>query len=132
MLLEKLRAAQWGRTGARLVLLHGSALRREHPRDVDIVAYTDKDVEEVMLNIMEAVEDAAGLPADVYVFNNFEDLNCTLVLMAAGNGVVLYADEAGRWAFVKALGICNDYLLTREKVKYTETLVERLWRRVAQ
>ncbi|MEZ0248265.1 MAG: hypothetical protein ABWJ97_03230 [Thermoproteus sp.] len=131
-LIERLKAARWEGTGARLVVLHGSALRRENPRDLDVVAYTDKDVEEVMLNIMEVVENAAGLPADVYVFDNFQDLNCTLLLMAARDGVILYSDEAGRWAFVKAVGICNDYLLMREKVRYTETLVERVWRRVAR
>lgn len=30
-LIERLKVARWERTGARLVVLHGSALRRENP-----------------------------------------------------------------------------------------------------
>lgn len=35
---------------------------------------------------MEEEKNAAGLPADV--FNNFEDLNCTLLLTAVRGGLV--------------------------------------------
>ncbi|MGB9705695.1 MAG: hypothetical protein ACPL3C_09615, partial [Pyrobaculum sp.] len=75
---RRLEGVRWGELGARLVLLFGSALRRENPRDVDLVVFADpgSDGEEVALRVMEAVEEAADAEADVYVVDDPGDANC--------------------------------------------------------
>ncbi|MGC8584219.1 MAG: hypothetical protein ACP5MH_10935 [Thermoproteus sp.] len=125
---RRLEGVRWGELGARLVLLFGSALRRENPRDVDLVVFADpgSDGEEVALRVMEAVEEAAGAEADVYVVDDPGDVNCFLLYEALRTGALLYQDEAGREMLVRAVGICYDFFLSREKLGYTETLLSRV------
>ncbi|AAL63785.1 MULTISPECIES: hypothetical protein [Pyrobaculum] len=131
-LVEKLRQVDWGAVGARLVILHGSALWKASPRDIDLVIYTDRDVEEVMLNAMEAVENVAGLPADVYAFGDVNEINCVLFLQAVANGVLIYNDLKGREVLIRAINVCNDYIIMREKVEFTKKFVNGVLRRVTQ
>ncbi|MGC9051011.1 hypothetical protein [Pyrobaculum sp.] len=125
---RRLEGVRWGELGARLVLLFGSALRRENPRDVDLVVFADpgSDGEEVALRVMEAVEEAADAEADVYVVDDPGDANCFLLHEALRTGVLLYQDEVGREMLVRAVGICYDFFLSREKLGYTETLLSRV------
>jgi len=131
VVLKLLREISWGELGVRLALVHGSALRSERPRDVDIVVHTDLDPEEVALRVTEAVERAVGVEADVYVFSDVNEVNCFLLLSAVKNGVLLYRDAVGIETLVKAVNLCNDFMISRRKVKYTETLVECVRGRVA-
>lgn len=131
-LVDRLRQVDWGAVGARLVILHGSALWKASPRDVDLVVYTDRDVEEVVPDVMEAVENAAGLPADVYVFGDINEINCVLFLQAVANGVLIYSDLRGREVLIRAINLCNDYMIMREKVEFTKKFVSGVLRRVTQ
>lgn len=85
---------QLGELGVRLALVHGSALRSERPRDVDVVVYTDLDPEEVALRVTEAVERTVRVEADVYAFSDVNEIDCFL-LSAVKNGVLLYRDAGG-------------------------------------
>ncbi|ABP50680.1 MULTISPECIES: hypothetical protein [Pyrobaculum] len=130
-LVKALGQIKWGELGACLVVLHGSALRRANPRDVDLFIFVKGDEEEAALRAMEAVEAAAGIEADVYVASDVGNVNCFLLLEALRSGVILYKGSEGVDMLVKAVGICNDFMISRRKVKYTETLVERALGRVA-
>lgn len=77
------------------------------------------------MKVMEEVERAAGAEADVYVASDVNDVNCFLLLEALRNGVIIYKDPESVDMLVKAVGICSDLMISRRKVKYIETLVER-------
>lgn len=121
------RGSEVGGLGARLVLLFGSALWRENPRDVDLAIFVDpgSDGEVVALRVMEAVEEAAGAEADVYVVYDPGDVNRFLLHEALRTGVLLHQDEVGREMLIRAVGICY-FFLSREKLGYTETLLRRV------
>jgi hypothetical protein len=91
-----------------------------------VFADPGSDGEEVALRVMEAVEEAAGAEADVYVVDDPGDVNCFLLHEALRTGVLLYQDEVGREMLVRAVGICYDFFLSREKLSYTETLLSRV------
>ena len=86
--LAALRQLPWGKLGAELVLLHGSVLRSTRPRDIDLVVFLQPgvDVDEAALRIMEAVETATGLEADVYPVIDEAEADCFLILEAAKGG----------------------------------------------
>ena len=130
--LAALRQLPWGELGAELVLLHGSVLRSTRPRDIDLVVFLRPgvDVDEAALRIMEAVEAATGLEADVYPVIDEAEADCFLILEAA-KGVIVYQTLRGRERLVKAINICNDFMLSRRKLRYTERLVERVLRGAA-
>ena len=122
-----LRRVDWGVLGARLVILFGSALRSSSPRDVDLVVFADEGLgDEVGLRVLEEVERVVGREADVYVVADVDDVNCFLLLEALRSGVVVYRDSRGLDMLVRVVGICNDFIMSRRKVRYTETLVGRV------
>ena len=124
-LVEALARIDWRGLGARLVILHGSALRKQNPRDVDLVVFIDRgpDPDEAAIRVAEAVELATGLEADVYVVDDVDSANCFLLLEAVRTGRIIYRDPDGLTMLVRAVGICNDYMITRRKVGYTEALI---------
>ncbi len=126
--LNALKSIDWRLVGASLVLVHGSALQRSNPRDVDLIVVPSEgiDPEDLAMKVMEIVENVLGLEADVYVLTDPSDANCFLVLEAFGKGIVLHQDPYGREVWVKAVNICNDFMLSRRSVRYTETLIEKV------
>lgn len=106
---------------------YGSILRSTRPRDVDLVVFLrpDVDVDEAVLRIMEAVEAVTGLEADVYPVVDEAEADCFLTLEAS-KGVILYQTPRGRERLVEAINICNDFMISRRKLRYTERLVERV------
>ena len=128
--VAKLKAIDWRSLGARLVLVHGSLLRGRGFRDIDLVVFVDRgtDADDAALRVMEAVERATGFEADVYVVNDIDSINCFLLLEALRRGVILYQEASGRDMLVKSIGICVDFMISRRKLKYTETLVRGILR----
>jgi len=72
------------------------------------------------------VENAVGLEADVYVVGDVSNVNCFLLLEALRGGVIVYRDVVGLERLVFAVGVCNDFMISRKKLGYTETLVGRV------
>lgn len=70
-----------------------------------------------------AVEERVGLGADVYVVKDPGAANCILLHEALKSGLILYSDERGREMLVKAVNMCYDFFITREKLRYTETVM---------
>ncbi|MDK6028928.1 hypothetical protein QPL79_06090 [Ignisphaera sp. 4213-co] len=130
VVVDTLRSVDWIGLGVELLILHGSVLRSETPRDIDLVAIVSDNVDEddVALRIMEFVESRFGLEADVYIVKDPGDANCFLLWEALRNGVIVYQKSVGREKLVKAINICYDFMLSREKLGYTETLVKRVMR----
>ncbi len=128
--IANLKAIDWRGLGARLVLVHGSLLHGRGFRDIDLVVFVDRDTDadDAALDIMEAVERATGFEADVYVVNDISNVNCFLLLEAVRKGVILYQEAIGRDMLVKSIGICVDFMISRRKLKYTETLVRGILR----
>lgn len=124
-LVEALARIDWRGLGTRLVILHGSALRKQNPRDVDLVVFIDRgpDPDEAAIRVAEAVELATGLEADVYVVDDVDSANCFLLLEAVRTGRIIHSDADGLTMLVRAVGICNDYMITRRRVGYTEALI---------
>jgi len=61
-----------------VAVVFGSILRSARARDVDVLVFVDEgvDEDEVALRVMEAVENAVGLEADVYVVGDVSSVNC--------------------------------------------------------
>ena len=66
-----------------------------------------------------------GLEADVYTVTDEADVNCFLLLEAA-RGLIIYHTPKGREKLVKAINICNDFMISRRKLRYTETLIDKV------
>lgn len=128
MVVSQLKSIGWRGLGVRLAILHGSALRSDKFRDVDLIVFADRHVEadDVALRVMEAVESVVGVEADVYVVNDYNEVDCFLLLEALRNGVIPYQEPLGRDMLVKSTGICVDFMISRRKLKYTETLVKKV------
>lgn len=126
--VEVLGSVDWRGLGVRLVIVHGSVLRGRNPRDVDLVVLVGSDVEvdDVVVRIMEVVENSTGIEADVYVIKDPNDVNCFLLWEALRSGVIIYIDAVGREGLIKVINICYDFMLSREKVRYTETLIKQV------
>jgi predicted nucleotidyltransferase len=126
--LERLRRIDWGSTGAELVVVHGSvAAGRARPRDVDLIVFAEPGRgDEAALKVMEAVEEAVDLEADVYVVEDPSEANCFLLLEALRRGVIVFQTPRGREKLVRAVNICYDFMLSRRKLNYTDTLVARV------
>ncbi len=126
-LLDLLKGIDWARLGVLLVIVHGSVVRGAlRPRDVDLVVFAEDGEEEIALKVMEAVEEVLGLEADVYVVTDPGNVNCFLLLEALAHGVIVYQEPRGRIQLVYAVGLCNDFMISRKKVRYTETMVKRV------
>ena len=69
------------------------------------------------------MEERVGLGADVYVVKDPGAANCILLHEALKSGLILYSDERGREMSVKAVNMCYDFFITREKLRYTETVM---------
>ncbi len=95
------------------------------PGDVDLVVFVGSDVgvDDVVLRIMEVVEERVGLEADVYLISDPSRANCFLVWEALRHGRIIYQDGIGRELLVRAINVCYDFMLSRIKLNYTETLV---------
>ena len=108
-------------------------MRSDAPRDLDLVAVISDDFDEndVAIRVMEFVENKFGLVADVYIIKDPGDINCFLLWEALRHGVIVYQNPAGREKLVRAINICYDFMLSREKLRYTETLVNRVMKDVA-
>ncbi|MGC8983375.1 MAG: hypothetical protein ACP5KA_06485 [Desulfurococcaceae archaeon] len=128
-----LKGVDWRGLGVELVVLHGSALRSEAPRDLDLVAILREgvDEDEVALRVMELAEELLGLEADLYVVKDPGEANCFLLWEALSHGVIVYQEPAGREKLVRAINMCYDFMLSREKLGYTETLVKRVAKNAA-
>ncbi len=126
--VDRLKMLDWHELGVSLALIHGSVLWSSRPRDVDLVVFVRRgfDEDDVAIKVMEAVEITTGLEADVYVISDAASANCFLLLEALRRGVIVYQEPDGRSMLVKAINICNDFMLSRLKLKYTETLLERV------
>jgi len=126
--LDRLRRVDWRGTGAKLVVVHGSLVSgRSRPRDVDLVVFAEPGSgDEVALKVMEAVERVTGLEADVYIVEDPGDANCFLLLEALRRGVIVFQTPEGREKLVRAINICYDFILSRRKLRYTDTLVSRV------
>ena len=126
-IVERLRRLPWAGLGVELAVVYGSAVWGRRPRDVDLLVFVGEGVdgEEAAVRVAELVEEAVGLEADVYVVTDESDANCFLLLEAA-RGVIVYQTPRGRWRLVKAVNVCNDFMISRRRVRYTETLVGRV------
>lgn len=124
-IVETLKGINWAGLGVNLVIIHGSALWRGRPGDVDLVVFVGSDVgvDDVVLRIMEVVEERVGLEADVYLISDPSRANCFLVWEALRHGRIIYQDGIGRELLVRAINVCYDFMLSRIKLNYTETLV---------
>jgi len=131
--VDLLRSIRWEDLGVQLLIVHGSALRSDKPRDIDLVAVIDRDMDEdsVALRVMEFVENRLGLETDIYIIRDPGDVDCFLLWEALRHGVIVYQSPAGREKLVRAINICYDFMLSREKLGYTETLVKRVIRNAA-
>ncbi len=131
--IDFLRSIHWGDLGVQLLIVHGSVLRSNKPRDIDLVAIVgeDEDGDSVALRIMEFIENRLGLDTDIYIIRDPGDINCFLLWEALRHGVIVYQSPAGREKLVRAIDICYDFMLSREKLGYTETLVKRVIRNAA-
>jgi len=132
--VEKIfEGVDWAGLGIHLAIIHGSFLRDERPRDVDMILVIDKtyDEDETVIKIMRIVEERTGLEADIYIIQDPAEANCFLIWEALRNGIILYQDPVGREVLVKTINICYDFMLSREKLRYTETMIERYDKNVA-
>ncbi|MCE4613897.1 MAG: hypothetical protein F7C07_08760 [Desulfurococcales archaeon] len=108
-----------GAASGQFFILHGSALRSDKFRDVDLIVFADRHVEadDVALKVMEAIESVAGVEADVYVVNDFNEVDCFLLLEALRNGVIPYQEPLGRDMLVKSTGICVDFMISQREAQ---------------
>ena len=58
----------WAGLGIHLAIIHGSFLKDERPRDVDMILVMNKayDEDETVIKIMRIVEEKTRLEADIY------------------------------------------------------------------
>ncbi|GAB6946232.1 hypothetical protein JCM16161A_03620 [Vulcanisaeta sp. JCM 16161] len=125
---EVLKDIDWAGLGINLVIIHGSALWSRKPNDVDLVVFVSSNagIDDAVLRIMEIVERRVGLEADVYPVSDPSSANCFLVWEALRHGRIIYQDEVGRELLVRTINVCYDFMLSRIKLNYTETLVNRV------
>lgn len=131
--MEVFKNICWEALGVQLLIIYGSVLRSNMPRDLDLLAIISdvEDEDNVALRIMEFVENRLELEADIYIVRDPGDVNCFLLWEALRHGVIVYQSPAGRDKLVRAINICYDFMLSREKLGYTETLVKRVIRDAA-
>ncbi|MEM1610030.1 MAG: hypothetical protein QXQ57_00105 [Sulfolobales archaeon] len=132
-IMEVFKNICWEALGVQLLIIYGSVLRSNMPRDLDLLAIISdvEDEDNVALRIMEFVENRLELEADIYIVRDPGDVNCFLLWEALRHGVIVYQSPAGRDKLVRAINICYDFMLSREKLGYTETLVKRVIRDAA-
>ncbi len=124
---ERLSRIDWAKLGVMLVVLHGSSLKSASPRDVDLVIFVGEGFsEDEEVRVMAEVERATGREADLYVVRDPGEVDCFLLLAALRQGSILYQTPQGREALVRAINICNDFMISRRKLGYTKTLAERV------
>ncbi len=110
--------------------MYGSLARgKPSPDDIDLYVIVEptQDVLEAVADIAEAVEKATGMKPDIHVVSSLDDVDCFLALEAAAERVV-FATLEGRAELVKIISFCNDFMLSRKKVRYVETLLQRVRR----
>ncbi len=131
--MDLLRSVHWGDLGVQLLIVHGSFLRSDKPRDIDLVAVVGEgeDEDSAALRIMEFIENKLGLETDIYIIRDPGNVNCFLLWEALRHGVIVYQSPAGREKLIRAINICYDFMLSREKLGYTETLVKRVIKNAA-
>jgi predicted nucleotidyltransferase len=129
-IIDLLKSIRWEELGVQLVVVHGSVLRSDKPRDIDLVAVVGggEDDDNIALRVMDFIEKRLGLETDIYIIRDPGDVNCFLLWEALRHGVIVYQSPAGREKLVRAINICYDFMLSREKLGYTETLVKRVIR----
>jgi hypothetical protein len=135
--VDLFRSIHWEDLGVQLLIVHGSVLRSDKPRDIDLVAVVDRgedgdmDEDSVALRLMDFIEKRLKIETDIYIIKDPGDVNCFLLWEALRHGVIVYQSPAGREKLVRAINICYDFMLSREKLGYTETLVKRVIRNAA-
>jgi hypothetical protein len=135
--VDLFRSIRWEDLGVQLLIVYGSVLRSDKPRDIDLVAVVgggedgDMDEDSVALRLMDFIEKRLGLETDIYIIKDPGDVNCFLLWEALRHGVIVYQSPAGGEKLVRAINICYDFMLSREKLGYTETLVKRVIRNAA-
>ena len=129
-LIDSLREINWQSLGIHLLILHGSALRKNRPRDIDLIIIADPvvDEEDLAIKVMEEVERRTMIEADIYFIKDPNEVNCFLLQEALRNSVIIYQNEIGRKTLITSINICYDFMLSREKLRYTENLVESVLR----
>ncbi|WP_252901232.1 hypothetical protein [Vulcanisaeta sp. JCM 14467] len=132
--VEKLRGVDWAGLGVDLVIVHGSVLWSRRPNDVDLVVFIsgDTNVDDAVLRIASIVEGRVGLTADIYAVSDPSKANCFLIWEALKHGRIIYQNETGRELLVRTIDVCYDFMLSRIKLNYTETLVDRVMRSASQ
>ncbi len=127
-IVESLKDVDWASLGVNLVIVHGSVLWSRKPNDVDLIIFVDSGVnaDDAALRVAEVVERRVGLVADVYAVSDPSNANCFLIWEALRHGMIIYQNDAGRGLLVRTINICYDFMLSRIKLNYTETLVDRV------
>jgi len=67
----------WAGLGIHLAIIHGSFIRYERPRDVDMILVIDKtyDENETVIKIMRIVEKRTRLEAEIYIIQDPAEAN---------------------------------------------------------
>ncbi len=125
-LVAALSSIDWGRLRVAAVVVHGSALWSPRPRDVDVMVVPGEGFRlEDEVRVMEAVEEATGLPADIHVVD-LGDPDCFLVEEALSHGEIVYLHpRVGAGLLARLALVCWDYMTMRRRLGYTRTLLRR-------
>jgi len=123
--VERLRGVDWGRYPVHVAVVHGSALRINNPRDIDVLIVPSRPMSiDEEAELMKEIETATGIEADLQIINA-EDPDCVLLQRALETGRILYlSGSEGAWALAKLISLCYDYELMKRKLRYTETVLE--------
>lgn len=125
--VEILSSVDWKKLGVLLAVVHGSSLYSSHPKDLDLVIIVgEKFSEDDEIQVMAEIERVTGIETDIYVVKDPVKANCFLLLEALRKGFIVHQTPEGREVLIKAVNVCNDFMISRRKLGYTKTLVERV------
>lgn len=132
-LVEKLKGVNWGVYGAVYVILFGSALHKDRPRDIDIaVMFSKKPGLDDIVRLMEGVAEATSYPMeniDVVPLNY--DVPCELFLEIV-KGVPLYVEDLGVYVdeVCRRIMLCYDNSINTRKLRVVETALKVVKERI--
>jgi len=114
-LVERVEEALRSEECVILAVLHGSILETLEPRDIDVAVYLDPRCKpEKLLDVIGAVEESSGLPADVQFLN---DAPPYFTLRVLRDGVVLVEKKPGLTTRL--------YLRALDEQEFTRIMQER-------
>ena len=116
----------WRQLGFRAAIVFGSVARGDpSPGDVDVLLIPgEKPSLEAEVKVAELIEKLCGLEADIVTIDPGNP-DCGLLYIALQEGKTVYIDD-GDGSVTKMIMICYDFMLTKRKLAYTETLVEKV------